>query len=238
MLKKLVEVAEVVVEVVKIALVAVSMERVLSQRRPVESERSPAVEAKGMRPDIFFYPNDIFYGMPGLNRILLSNLFVYVLGTVWGIKNFISSLSYDEADKNIREFVFSLSLFVNLYAFVKIFPLKHLQYLIPVSPFVAFYFADLVRVFAEKAGRFFPQMPNLKIGVRTAIYLLVIGCSFYLSKLMYQSKSQWTNQPALKKLEGFLSGIPENDKKGQIRDAPEVWARGCQKTLENQSYFL
>ncbi|OGG08422.1 hypothetical protein A3D05_06275 [Candidatus Gottesmanbacteria bacterium RIFCSPHIGHO2_02_FULL_40_24] len=164
-----------------------------------------------MRPDIFFYPNDIFYGMPGLNRILLSNLFVYVLGTVWGIKNFISSLSYDEADKNIREFVFSLSLFVNLYAFVKIFPLKHLQYLIPVSPFVAFYFADLVRVFAEKAGRFFPQMPNLKIGVRTAIYLLVIGCSFYLSKLMYQSKSQWTNQPALKKIEGFLSGIPENE---------------------------
>ena len=42
--KRLVEVAEVVVEVVKTALVAVRRERVLSQRRAEVSVKSPPVE--------------------------------------------------------------------------------------------------------------------------------------------------------------------------------------------------
>ena len=77
---ELVEVAEVVVEVVKIALVAVSLERVLSQRRPVESERSPAVEAKGMRPEVRFEtvsePPESVPNVPVLERKSVEEAFV------------------------------------------------------------------------------------------------------------------------------------------------------------------
>ena len=50
--KKLVEVAEVEVEVVDWILVEVSLERVLSQRRAAASASSPPVEMYGMRPDV------------------------------------------------------------------------------------------------------------------------------------------------------------------------------------------
>jgi len=152
-----------------------------------------------MRPDIFFYPNDTYYGMPGLSQTLIVNLCIYILGYLWGIKNFISAFAYRDKNKAVREFLFSASFIVNLYAFVRIYPLKHLQYLIPVAPFVAFYFADFVfTVLGKQRVRFlmFPVLGGL------ILYLT------YLGFRMYEYKIPWNNKPTLEKVSGVLAAIP------------------------------
>ena len=172
-----------------------------------------------MRPDIFFYPNDTFYGTPGISQTLIVNLIIYFVGIVWGIKNFVSSLSYTDDKKCVREFVFSATLMINLYAFVKIFPLKHLQYLIPVSPFVAFYFADLIVGIASIAKQSRPRLPRplrglamTLIGLSSEIILvLIIGYLTYLSFIMFRYKSPWTNSAMIGKLNKLLTAIPQGE---------------------------
>lgn len=153
-----------------------------------------------MRPDIFFYPNDTYYGLSGLSQTLIANLLIYILGSVWGIKNLISSLSHDDKNRNTREFVFALTLVLNLFAFVKIFPLKHLQYLIPVSPFIAFYFADFLVTALGKIRN---------SALKFCVYLFLIGYTTYLSYLMYKVKLPWNNKSTLNKVSGLLSALPK-----------------------------
>ena len=95
-----------------------------------------------MRPDIFFYPNDIYYAFPGINQPLIVNLIIYLVAVLWGIWRFLASLAHQDNNKARREFVVSVAFLANLYAFIRIFPLKHAQYMIAFAPFVAFYFAD------------------------------------------------------------------------------------------------
>ena len=153
-----------------------------------------------MRPDIFFYPNDTFYGAPGISVTLIINLFIYFIGSIWGIKHFISSLSHEDRNKSIAEFVFSLAFLINLFAFVKVFPLKHLQYLIPVAPFIAFYFADFLITVAKKIGQ---KLPFVFI-------FLFIAYITYLSWGMFNYKSPWTNKPTIDNLAKVLSVVPKD----------------------------
>lgn len=163
-----------------------------------------------MRPDIFFYPNDTFYALPGISSPLIFNLIIYVVASFWGIWKFLSSLSHQDSNKSLREFVTAGAFMVNLYAFVRIYPLKHSQYIIMFAPFIAFYFTDFIfsvifllkkRIKLYTKLQFVYQTPYLLI----AVLLLYIG---YLGKVMYEVKIKWTNTASVEKLNKMLTTIP------------------------------
>lgn len=164
------------------------------------SDTTKALGAKFyMRPDIFFYPNDTYYGFPGTNNLpYILNLVIYTAASLWAIKNFISSLSFPDNNKCLREFLVASSFFVNLIAFVKFYPLKHAQYLILLVPFIAYYFADL----AESIRRY--KYGKLLI----ILVLLLIGIA---GKQTYDKKSRWDNKTTLAAVNKLLSTIPKDE---------------------------
>ncbi len=163
-----------------------------------------------MRPDIFFYPNDFYYGLGGWGASLIINLVIYISASIWAIGRFISSISGDKDEKCLREFIIGGTFFANLVAFVLFYPLKHAQYLIPVAPFIAFYFTDAL--WAVKNS--FPKLKwphelwklvgEVFIGL-FIIILVIVGWQ------MNQKKMQWGNKVTLDKLTYFLKTIPSGE---------------------------
>ncbi len=158
-----------------------------------------------MRPDIFFYPNDLFYGIAGWSIPLWVNLMIYVTASVWAIHRLLGfNLGGDgpavaKAMAGKREFLVAGSFWANLTAFVFFYPLKHSQYLIPVAPFVAFYAADLtIRLISQIR----------LIWIRSAILMIVLAGIVIVSSQMNQKKMQWGNGVTMDKVNNFLKTIP------------------------------
>lgn len=157
-----------------------------------------------MAPTLFFYPNDTYYGYPGMdNWPYIFTRILYPLAGIWAIKNLISAFSHKNSSRCIAEFLISATFFLNLYAFVKFYPLKHSQYMISFAPFIAFYFADffysLSRVGFLK-GRF------LIFG--NILFIVVAIFSGYVGNLVNNIKINWTNLPALSRIEADIKNIP------------------------------
>lgn len=203
-----------------------------------------------MRPDLFFYPNETYYGISGWSPALIVNLIIYVSASIWAIHRLLSvgSSTSGESLRNtpevfssrvvyggdtcVREFLIAGSLFANLAAFVYFYPLKHAQYLIPVAPFLAFYFADLLfRVIPTpsivegegssdppaggerkvRLARFLtPIKSGLEMTFGTAILLAILLFITVVGFQMNEKKMQWVNKPALDNMNKFLSIIPAN----------------------------
>ena len=155
-----------------------------------------------MRPDLFFYPNDTYYGFPNYNLSYLTNLIIYISAAIFAVFRAVSSLSHTDKNKCIREFLVSGSFFANLYAFVFVYPLKHAQYLIPLAPFIAFYFADLwfaiLQIFKGEKLR--------KILILCALFYILFAGS-----KIYEKKIHWGNQPTLDKVKNLLNVIPAKE---------------------------
>ncbi|MBM3282998.1 glycosyltransferase family 39 protein [Candidatus Gottesmanbacteria bacterium] len=157
-----------------------------------------------MRPDIFFYPNDTYYGLPGYSAPLLINLVIYIAGSVWAILKAIQSLSYKDKKKCLREFLLASCFFLNLFAFVYIYPLKHAQYLVTIAPFIAIYFADLMETITE--SRLLKPFKMLKLDI--FVVLLTLFLLGLVGKQIYEKKIQWNNQPTFDKVSNLLKVIP------------------------------
>lgn len=155
-----------------------------------------------MRPDLFFYPNETYYGLGGWSMPIVINLIIYISASIWAIGRFISSLSHTDNRKCVREFLMAGSFWANLVAFVFIYPLKHAQYLIPVAPFIAFYFMDLWDVVVNKL---FKSLKLLRIGVTLTLLFFLCLVGFRMN----QKKEEWDNKPAFAKINHFMQIIPE-----------------------------
>lgn len=154
-----------------------------------------------MRPDIFFYQNDTYYGLGGYSLPYVVNLVMYIAASVFAVGRFAASFSHDDSRKCIREFIIGGCFFANLYAFVHFYPLKHAQYLITVAPFIALYFADLLTVvFLRGMNRAYEAGLAL-----LAVCVLLLAVSAYRMNL---KKFQWTNTQNLNKTVNLLSEIP------------------------------
>lgn len=156
-----------------------------------------------MRPDIFFYPNDTYYGLPGYSAPYLLNLLLYFSASFYAIFFILSVFSHKDYEKCVREFMVGASFFLNLYAFVHIFPLKHAQYLIPLTPFISIFFAILL----EKITRH-----RL---IRKYQMMLIVAVLLYFSfiaKDMFQAKAGWTNQATINNINNILTVIPKEEK--------------------------
>lgn len=159
-----------------------------------------------MRPDIFFYPNQTYYGLGGYSRPYIFNLVIYVSAALWAIVRFVSFLSYKDSKKCMREFLVVSSFWINLAAFVKFYPLKHAQYFIMFVPFIAFYFADLLEGILERTG----LSRGKARPFRLIIYLVFLLSIFFVSKEMNEKKVQWTNKDKLEKINKLLVTIPKD----------------------------
>lgn len=183
-----------------------------------------------MRPDIFFYPNDTYYGFGGWSVPLAVNLLIYFLASVWGIGRFISSLSHRDGKECMREFLVAGTFFANLVAFVDFYPLKHAQYLIPVAPFIAFYFADLWESAVNKLPLDFARgrLKSLKL-LKTGTTLALLVFLVLVSIQMNQKKAAWVNTPTFGKINDLMRIVSA--------DAPIFDLTGESVVFKNGYYF-
>lgn len=154
-----------------------------------------------LMPNMFFYTSDAYYGVAGYNLPYFINLIIYISTSIYVLFKFISSLSIEDRRKRITEFLTASSFVISLIAFIKIYPLKHVQYLIPIAPFVAFYFTDLV---------FKLLLPLKKAGM---VFLLLITCLVVTGGAqMYREKLKWGNRQTLDNIAKVWSAVPATEK--------------------------
>ena len=167
-----------------------------------------------MHTNLFFYPNEIYYGYGKIGVSLILNLVIYFIGMTFGIVRFLSSLSYTDQKKCLKEFTFSCAYILNMYAFMRIFPLKHAQYLMFIVVFVCFYFSDF---FFRTTGLLLSKIKLKKIEgilsslkeIAAIVFLLFI---LQIGHNMYKVKIGWTNQRDYEKLQNVLNTIPKEEK--------------------------
>src|SRR3989338_1898585 len=181
-----------------------------------------------MFPSHFFWPTDVYYGFGGFNPALYATLFIFLTASIVGVLRGVASLSHKENSRCVSEFLIFGSFYAALYAFVKIFPLKHAQYWIPLIPFFCFYVGDLFNsilnirhaelVSASALSQTLKQVQGdgkkrLSFVSPGGIFLslILIGYLTFLGGTVYQSKMKWTNQDTKAKIGYFLAKIPENE---------------------------
>lgn len=124
-----------------------------------------------MEADLFFFPNASFYGGTGhtITLGLITNNVLWILAAVIGVYRLFT------ADRKhlLSEILIALAFFVQIYGYVKFFPAKHSQYLVPIALFVAYYAADGLALFFEWLRR---AGGNLSLGILLFgfVYLLVV----------------------------------------------------------------
>lgn len=166
-------------------------------------------------PDFFFRQNDVYYGISGYSLPYLVNLGIYWLAILWGIGRFISSLSYPERNKCIRELVVGSTFFVNLIAYIKFYPLKHSQYLIFTSPFIAFYMADFLDVLISRISFIIDAQFSSQAGILKVLklahfagYIILLAFLAVVGKNMNEIKLARTNENTLQEVVLLLKTIP------------------------------
>lgn len=134
-----------------------------------------------MGRDLFFYPNEIYYGAKGWSTGLLANHAVWFVGLFVGIHWLLS-----------REFLIAGSMFAYILAFMYGYELRHAQYLIPIACFVALYAADGVR----------------RLGVLGVLGVLGAMTPVFLA--VNTPKMAWTNEQDYLRLERVLAAVPKD----------------------------
>ncbi len=163
-----------------------------------------------MMPDLFFYPNEIFYGSSGYTFPLLVNHGIWIIGLLFGLYRLLTP-TFPRGKQGIwEEILIAGSFMVNVIFYVLIVPLKHAQYLIPIAVFVAWYVADGAFMMWEK-------IRNTNIFATAIIFVIVIlggglvGVMVGAFVQVNRPKLAWTNAKDLADLEKLYSLIPRNE---------------------------
>lgn len=133
-------------------------------------------------PEYYFYSSDILYGKFGYNLPWITNIFVWVVASLWLFYKFISSFFNKNKVSGLVEILLSGSFIVSLIIYVWFFPLHHEQYLLPLSIFIAFYAGDIIYRF-YRFGAF---------GKIIVLFFIII--IFFGGKEMYDIKLSWSDQ--------------------------------------------
>lgn len=158
--------------------------------------------------DLNFRPNGAYYGLEWYNLSWRMSQTVWIFGSIWAIKKFVSFLD----EKNISSSLTSLLLcgiyWLNFVTYVKIVPLKHAQYLIPMTPLIAYFFADFCL-------HFMGYLRRNAFGGKLSAYLffigIIIGPTFYGAQEMYQVKLKYKYDDQLKYYTNLYSFLPPNE---------------------------
>ena len=158
-----------------------------------------------MQPDLFFYPNNNYYGMGGWSRGLIANHIVWIMGLLFGVWRLLTPWigGKNKAGAWV-EVLIGGSMLAYIVTFIYGYPLRHAQYLIPIAAFVAFYVGDMIWLIWS----------NLYNNSWKTIF--VIGYVFSLVLLwgisveVNNPKRLWTNKEDIQTLEFALRTIPKD----------------------------
>lgn len=156
-----------------------------------------------MGPNLFFYPVDAYYGVPGVSGPLIANLSIFVIAILFGIGRFMTFLRRDTWKEVMVEFLISISFIVNLLAFTKVYTLRHVQYMIPFAPFIAFYFSDLLYALKNRVK----GVLGLLTGLLVIGTIILIG---FQGIRMNNIKIGWVNYATFSELKTISDFIPKD----------------------------
>lgn len=160
-----------------------------------------------MHGSLFFYPNDTYYAASGVSLPLLVNLAIYIVATVWGVIRCVSFLDQKTRGGAYAQLLVAGTFLLNFMAYMKFFPLKHAQYLIPIAPFIAFYFADAVM---EVAGKLKSSGGRIRLIVSRVSLLSILGVMIVVGWRMNMVKKNWTNETMFSELQRVYRVIPKD----------------------------
>lgn len=97
-----------------------------------------------MEPHLFFFPNSSFYGPGTINAGLIGNHAIWFVGILVGVIRLCTPFIASRGNKQLGFIEIGMAgiFFAFSFLYIEYYILKHIQYLIPVSVFVAWYAAD------------------------------------------------------------------------------------------------
>jgi hypothetical protein len=171
---------------------------------PLESNKMSEVFI--MMPDLFFYPNETFYGVYGWSRGLLTNHVVWLFGIGIAVYRMVTPL-FPNGKKGLwNELLLISMLFINAATYVSFIPLKHTQYLIPIAVFIAWYAADGIVLIWN-------GMKKNTVGmlIFTSLFALMLWFGYDTYQYVNARKFGWTNTQTYNELHQLFATIPKNE---------------------------
>lgn len=148
-----------------------------------------------MQPDLFFYPNTVFYGTAGWSRELIVNHALWIIGLGVGIWRLLTR----------KDLLISGTFIIAIVSFMYLYPLRHAQYLIPIAVFVSFYAADAIFLLWEALRK---KLIGQTMFFAGFIVLLLFFLDVFLA--VNRPKLAWDNRQMLADMQTMWKIIPED----------------------------
>ncbi len=147
-----------------------------------------------MEPHLFFFPNPAFYSAWGITLPLILNHAIWIIGIIMGVYRFFTPFITAGGDRKkvLIEWLISGTFLLLVFGYVRFFPLKHAQYLIPIAIFIAYYAGDALK----------------NIGIIGAIGgAILLGVATVQTN---QPKLAWTNEAQVSQMRTLSQAIDPN----------------------------
>lgn len=157
-----------------------------------------------MQPDLFFYPNQMYYGTSGVSSGLIVNHILWLVGLGMGVVRLMTPFIPRGKNGVWAELLIAGSFVLYIASFVLWYPMRHAQYLIPVAVFIAYYVADAIvsvweNVRNDKGGLIFFVI----------VYAIGLGYLYEVNLTVNRVKLSFTNIENVRALQTALSTIPK-----------------------------
>ncbi|MCL4360223.1 hypothetical protein M1555_03155 [Patescibacteria group bacterium] len=156
-----------------------------------------------MMPDLFFYPNAVYFGAGGWGEALLVNHALWMAGLVFGLYRLLTPVLTRGKTYLWEELLLALNFLALVFFYVEFIPLKHAQYLIPIAVFVAWYSADMLDSLWQKMKR-----STAGIVVFGVAALGLLGLLYSVNAAAEQPKLAGTNTQNLTALAVLYRTLP------------------------------
>lgn len=157
-----------------------------------------------MQPDLFFYPNSIYYGEGGVSRGLIANHAIWLVGLFVGTVRLLTPFVANGKRGVWIELLIAGSFILSIFSYVLWYPMRHAQYLIPVAIFVAYYAADAILIAWNKV-RNHPWGTVLF----AIVYIVGLGFLYETNRTVNTAKLSYTNVENIRELTSALRIIPK-----------------------------
>ena len=189
-----------------------------------------------MQPDLFFYPNNNYYGVGGWSRELMANHAVWMVGLLVGVWRLVTPLIGGKNKTGAWvELLVGGSFLAYIVTFMYGYPLRHAQYLIPIAVFVALYVGDVIWSIWTVIGT------RIWRSVFVLVYAVCIVFLWQISEGVNNPKRLWTNAEDVRTLAFALQTIPKDSYVLDLVGATIYFrdpAYGCCLPLGQYSPFL
>ncbi len=176
-----------------------------------------------MEANLFFHPNASFYGGNGhtVTSGLIVNHALWVFAIIVGSYRLLLPFLTGEGKRRAAvELLIAGIFFVSIFGYVKFFPLKHSQYLIPIAVFVAYYAADGLAAFFDWLRR---------AGGNVSLVIILVGfCYLFIAvtKEVNAPKLLFTNTVEMRELTSLIDAVPPTARVVDLEGRMVFWDDG------------